>query len=75
MFLNCVDDGTCYQIASRLLERTEDAVLKNLLNGWVCFFGPPDELVLDARCRGCLSRLPLREPCGPDGCLREMRAP
>ena len=48
MFLNCVDDGTCYQIASRLLERTEDAVLKNLLNGWVCFFGAPDELVLDA---------------------------
>ena len=48
MFLNCVDDGTCYQIPSRLLERTEDAVLKNLLNGWVCFFGAPDELVLDA---------------------------
>ena len=58
MFLNCVDDGTCYQAASRLLSRTEEAVVANLINGSVCFFGPPDELTLDAEglSGACVSR-------------------
>ncbi|CAE7226683.1 unnamed protein product [Symbiodinium sp. CCMP2592] len=48
MFLNCVDDATCYQAASRLLSRSEENVVSNLVNGWFCFFGPPDELTIDA---------------------------
>ena len=48
MFLNCVDDATCYQAASRLLSRSEENVVANLVNGWFCYFGPPDELTIDA---------------------------
>ena len=48
MYLNCVDDATSYQAASYLGDRSEDSVVKNLLNGWFTFFGPPDEMTVDA---------------------------
>ncbi|CAE7832499.1 unnamed protein product [Symbiodinium sp. CCMP2592] len=48
IFLNCVDDATCYQSASRLQSRSEENVVSNLVNGWFCFFGAPDEMALDA---------------------------
>ncbi|CAE7255028.1 PSMC3, partial [Symbiodinium sp. CCMP2456] len=48
MFLNLVDDATCYQAASRLMSRSEENVVANLINGWFCYFGPPDELTIDA---------------------------
>ena len=48
LFLNCVDDATCYQTASRLMSRSEENVISILMSGWLCFFGAPDEMALDA---------------------------
>ncbi|CAE7420471.1 luxQ, partial [Symbiodinium microadriaticum] len=48
MFLNLVDDGTVYQAVTRLTSRSEEAVVTALVNGWFTYFGPPDELTIDA---------------------------
>ncbi|CAE7250405.1 TY5A [Symbiodinium natans] len=48
MFLNIVDDATCYQVAPRLHSRSEDAVISTLVGGWFQYFGPPDEMAIDA---------------------------
>ena len=48
LFLNLVDDGTVYQAATRLTSRSEEAVITALVNGWFTYFGPPDELAIDA---------------------------
>ncbi|CAE7442520.1 unnamed protein product [Symbiodinium natans] len=48
MYLNCVDDATSYQAASYIHDRTEDTIIRSLLNGWFTFFGPPDEMAVDA---------------------------
>ncbi|CAE7400233.1 FMN2 [Symbiodinium sp. KB8] len=48
LFLNLVDDGTVYQAATRLNSRSEEAVITALVNGWFTYFGPPDELAIDA---------------------------
>ncbi|CAE7949087.1 TY5A, partial [Symbiodinium sp. KB8] len=47
-YLSCVDDATCYHAAQYLPDRQEMTVLRVFLSGWLTFFGPPDELVLDA---------------------------
>ncbi|CAE7353272.1 GIP [Symbiodinium sp. CCMP2592] len=48
MFLNLVDDGTVYQAVTRLVNRSEESVVTALVNGWFTYFGPPDELAIDA---------------------------
>ncbi|CAE7457471.1 unnamed protein product, partial [Symbiodinium necroappetens] len=47
-YLSQVDEATCYHVLSYLADRTEEEVMKVLINGWMSFFGPPDSLVLDA---------------------------
>ena len=47
-YLSQVDEATCYHVLSYLTDRTEEEVMKVLINGWMSFFGPPDSLVLDA---------------------------
>ncbi|CAE7222193.1 unnamed protein product [Symbiodinium sp. CCMP2456] len=48
VFLNLVDDATCYQVAPRLQSRSEDCVIATLVGGWFQYFGPPDEMAIDA---------------------------
>ena len=47
-YLNQVDTATSYQALAYLANRSEDEVLKVLINGWLTFFGYPDQLLLDA---------------------------
>ncbi|CAE7400538.1 GIP [Symbiodinium sp. CCMP2456] len=47
-FLSQVDDATCYHVLNYLQDRSEEEVMKVLINGWMAFFGPPDSLVLDS---------------------------
>ena len=42
------DDATHYHVASYLPDRSEMTIIRTLVNGWHTFFGPPDELLLDA---------------------------
>ncbi|CAE7849139.1 unnamed protein product, partial [Symbiodinium microadriaticum] len=43
-----VDEATCYHVLNYLHDRSEEEVMRVLINGWMSFFGPPDSMVLDA---------------------------
>ena len=47
-YLSQVDDATCYHVLSYLPDRSEEEVIRILINGWFSYFGPPDEMLLDA---------------------------
>ena len=47
-YLSQVDEATCYHVLSYLHDRSEEEVMRVLINGWMAFFGPPDSVVLDA---------------------------
>ena len=47
-YLSQVDDATCYHVLNYLHNRSEEEVMKLLINGWFAFFGPPDEMLLDS---------------------------
>ena len=47
-YLSQVDEATCYHVLNHLHDRTEEEVLNTMVNGWFSYFGPPDELLLDA---------------------------
>ena len=47
-YLNLVDDATCYQVLNYMQNRSEEEAIKLFVNGWMTFFGPPDEIHVDA---------------------------
>ena len=47
-YLSQVDDATCYHVLNYISNRSEEEVMKLLVNGWFSFFGAPDEMLLDA---------------------------
>eukprot|EP00435_Cladocopium_sp_Y103_P039387 s1919_g10.t1 len=47
-YLNVLDDATTYQVLDALDSRSEECVVKTLVNGWLRYFGYPDEMVVDA---------------------------
>ena len=47
-YLNVLDDATTYQVLDSLDSRSEECVVRTLVNGWLRYFGYPDEMVVDA---------------------------
>ena len=47
-YLNVLDDATTYQVLDSLSSRSEECVVNTLVNGWLRYFGYPDEMVVDA---------------------------
>ena len=47
-YLNVLDDATTYQVLDALENRSEECVVKALVNGWLRYFGFPSEMVVDA---------------------------
>ena len=47
MYLSQVDYATCYHALSYLVDRSENTILQ-VVNGWMTYFGCPDEVIADA---------------------------
>ena len=47
-YLSQVDYATSYHALSYLVDRSENTVLQVFVNGWMTYFGCPDEVVADA---------------------------
>ena len=73
MFMNCVDDVTCYQTASRLPMWSEEAVIAALVNGWFCC--PRHEVRESERKRMCTFVVCLQIFIGSWAKLKDMAEP
>ena len=64
--LSIVDDASHYHVLQRMAGRTTEHVISALVNGWFRFFGPPENILLDAE--GAMKSLDFQEMAAQAGC-------
>ena len=64
--LSIVDDASHYHVLQRMAGRTTEHVVSALVNGWFRFFGPPENILLDAE--GAMKSLDFQEMAAQAGC-------
>ena len=64
--LSIVDDASHYHVLQRLDNRSAENVISSLIKGWFRFFGPPENILLDAE--GAMKSFDFQEMAAQAGC-------
>ena len=64
--LSIVDDASHYHVLQRLPDGSTEQVIKALVHGWFRFFGPPENILLDAE--GAMKSMDFQEMAAQAGC-------
>eukprot|EP00434_Breviolum_minutum_P045617 symbB.v1.2.040940.t1/scaffold7672.1/size10676/1 len=64
--LSTVDDASHYHALQRLENRSAENVISDLIKGWFRFFGPPENILLDAE--GAMKSFDFQEMSAQAGC-------
>ena len=64
--LSIIDDASHYHVLQRLPDRSTEQVIKALVHGWFRFFGPPENILLDAE--GAMKSMDFQEMAAQAGC-------